>query len=837
MRLTRPTRFGARPPNPGATARAGALARPARLLPEMALALALAAVIAVLAPLYSVAVAPLPLPQPRELVSIGAGGVFNVLTGRVVASDALQSLFTGVAAYWGERAGWLASGRRLRVVEVTKGFFSTLEVKLAAGDGLAAAAPDAGGAVINYKLWRERAQKPLSGALGSIELDGRRYQLVGVAPPGFAFPAGTQVWISGPEGEPGPDPLTTSAVVFGRLRPGVTATKASAGLKIISRRVRAFGLGARPGPDIAPLHQALAGDRRPLLWSVWGACLILLLLACTNIAAVTLARGERQQGEYALRTALGASPARLVSGAVSRAIRPVAGGCVLGLVLGFLARNWAQVAMRRAFGAEPAADTLPTALVAVGAVALAIGAAAMAAALPAWRAAARQPGSGVGPGTGPPRRVLRAQMGLAGAQLALALILLAGAGMALVSAWRRLQYPLGFDARGLAMVQARPPQVPQLAHALQALAAARRFTPAIAAEMQLGSRDEITRDRGLNRAARQALLELPAVAGAASFYPAPFTPAVSPTLTIFLVNPDRVKPTAFPLAQTRYVSGGAFELLGLRLLGGRDFGPEDLERSQQAALAPPYAAGVTARPPVAVVVNAAFALRFWPRRRAVGQTFFAPFPCQVIGEVADARMSARQILPVPTVYQLSPAGDFSLLVRLRPAASFDRFAPAAARALAQLSPAMSPPVVTSLEDRIARASLAWRLLLWLLVGLAVVGLVAAGLGMYAGLEETMAARQREFAIRAALGARASHLYGLAARQAGFILAAALPAAALGAWLLSRGLTHSLYGLSGAPTGAFVVAAVVLAVLVIASSLAAARRVVTATRPAALLAES
>ncbi len=589
-----------------------------------------------------------------------------------------------------------------------------------------------------------------------------------------------------------------------------------------------FGLGGSGGPPLEPLRQFLTGDSGPALFSVWGAAIAVLLLACGTTASLELARGVRRKPEYAVRLALGATRFRLVYHAAMQSLVPVAAACAIGVGLAYGFGSWVRTLVRSQIGL--AAGPSPGWLGSAGLTVLLIGLVTLlCAAAPAWQAASVEPNRCLmmtGPGSASRRASLGAREFLSVAQVCLALVLLAAAGWLLRGTLGSMNRPRGFVPQGLAVISAQMPPVPELTAARRTLSAAMgHWTPAVAVQMTAGAEAEAVRDTALTSATQQALRALPGAAAIGTLDPEPFGKAPAAGLQIYTSDPakyDFVRSGIPPVVNAEYVSGNAFRMLGLRLLGGRTFRPSDLAQVEAAGVAVAGSGNSTTARPVPVVVNAAFAAEFWPGRSALGKSFFAPFPCYVIGVVSDARLDPNARRPAPTVYQMAAPGTFSFLVRLRPGAAFSTFAAGAVRAMARLNSAMTPAEVLSVPAEIHRASQAQRLLLYLLACFAGLGLVAAALGVSACAQELALARRTENAIRAALGASPGDLYAAAARNALRVALLAVPPGALGAWLLARGLTHVLGGASGPDWVVFSVSAVALAALVLIAHLRLAR---------------
>jgi putative ABC transport system permease protein len=807
--------------------------QPATLLAALLLAAGAAAVIALFGPVYSVLLARLPFPHPRELVSAGGIPVFNVYTAAFPQRRELTPIFSGIAAYWHAGTLGLSAGGQVDAAEVTSEFFSTIGVRPQLGKIPSRRQAGQPSALISYGLWRSRfagAWPPLAG----LRLNGRLYRVAGVMPKGFEFPFGTEAWEIAPTGGPGPGSSGKGLLVLGRLAPGVSLSTASERLAAITARTHGFGLIHARGARLQPLRELLAGGKRRLLWAVWAVAALFFLLACAGAASLAITRSIRHRREYAIRLALGASPARLRVQALGAILADAALGSAAGLALAWSLGPWVRQRLLSGLGTVAAAPPPGTPALAILAATLALLAAAICGLAAAWSATTVDPAPLLKPGAaGPVQR--RWQLSLiervAAAELvvATALVLL---GLSAVQAASNATSPLGFSAKALVVAQARVALPAALVAANNALPASPAgWTPALAARMQaLGQRERLRQGRIFGRA-RRALAALPGVAEVAELEPIPFGRHRPQPVSVYLRKPG-LGGEAYFRAGLVHVSGNAFAALGVPLLSGRDFSAADrdyVERALSASLR-------VGRWPrgyfMPVIVSRRLARRLWPDRSPLGLSFFAPMRCRVIGEVASYREGVSAG-PPQFFEQAFPSYNLSFLLRLRVKAPAAATAAAAAVALANAGSTVAGPAAESFSQRISGATAGLRLALDTLLGFAALSLAVAGAGVYLSSAEAAAAREREYAVRLALGASRRRIYMLALRRSIALVGAAAPAGIAAAWILSSGIVGTLRGFGAISWRGAPLTVLLLAALAIGAGMRSARRCAIAA-PADLL---
>ena len=597
-------------------------------------------------------------------------------------------------------------------------------------------------ALVSHRFWQARFGGSLDALGASVELDGRPSTIVGVLPDGFRFGS-----LDADVFEPHtlfPDWEARRLVrgrdswfVVGRLRPGVTVEEAQAEMGTIAGRLDAQMPAAERnrGVRVVPLTRHVVGARSRLaLWMLMAAVGCVLLIAAVNVANLWLARSLGRGREVALRAALGAGPARIVRQHLTESTTLALGAGVAGTLLAVvgldLVRALGSVEVARLDEVRLDARVLGWSLVLSVAMGMAVG---LAPAL-LWRRQLRGFGDAGGriAGGGTAARTVR--RALLVAEVALAIVLLVGAGL-LVRSWWQIE---GVD----------PGFRPERVLAMQVGA------PALMASAQRAD---------FYRRALERIESLPGVERAGFISDAFIGGSPERTLTT-----EREGEAVSARLQYRSdeVSEGLFQAFGTRLRGGRFFSLRDGPASPRVA-----------------IVNDALARRLWPGEDAVGRRLkrgpadsAGPW-LTVVGVVDDMRRQGLEREPVPQIFEpvaQNPSGAGFLLVRTARENPEDMAAAvqAAVRQLDRRAPLYG---VSTLETRL-RASYAPRSLQTsIVVGFAAVALLMAAIGIYGLMRYAVSTRTKEIAIRMAVGADKADIFrmvvgeGLALTGAGVVL--------------------------------------------------------------------
>nr|WP_228530589.1 MULTISPECIES: ABC transporter permease [Myxococcaceae] len=775
----------------------------------LTLALGIGANSALFSVLDAVLLRPLPYAQPSQLVSWQ--GNQSALDVEDFGAGAPSLASVGLYAEWPLDLVEGALPERVDGAMVTGGLFPTLGVPAALGRTLGPADDRAGAppvVVLSHALWRGRFASAPDILGRTLSLGGQAYTVVGVLPERFRLPEGeAEAFV--PARIVYPEGATARGAHFfypvARLRPGAELSRAQAEVDTVVGQLRE----AHPEEVkemryvLQSLHERVVGPVRPALLVLLGAVGLVLLVACSTFANLLLARASSRQHELAVRSALGASRGRLVVQLLIESVVLALAGAAAGLVLSLWGvdalRALAPEGMPGLAEARVDAATLGfTAGMALLTGLLAGLVPALQASHPALRATL---GEG-GPTQAGGRRAARARQALVGAQLALALMLLVGAGLLLRSLWRLQSVDLGFEPAGALSLRLDLPPARYPTQAQQ--------TPFL--------RGLLERTRALPGVASAGLVsELPLSGGRL-------------THNIVVEGLPPVAPGEEPSAEARTVSEDYVETAHIPLLRGRS-----LEASDDAAA------------PRVAVVSRAFVEQFLPGQDPLGRRVrWARGPADawmtIVGVVGDIRHRSPDKVEGAAVYVPFAQNDAPwkrwthLVVRGNGAVDVASLAPALQEQAAALDPLLPLTKARTLEQVVGAALADRRFQLALLGAFAVLALVLAGLGVYGVTAFLVTQRTREFGIRLALGAREGTVLGLVMRQALSVVATGCALGLVGAAALSGGLRAFLFGVQPLDPLTFAGLTLALAAVSLAASLLPAWRATRVDPALALRAE-
>ena len=673
---------------------------------------------------------------------------------------------------------------RVNVLQVSGNLFPMLGVRPQAGR-LLTEADEARSenrvAVLSDDLWHERFAGNRSVVGTSILVDGEKVTVVGIAPREFRIPRGGQVlraqlWT----------PLRFSDTqmaqrrsnflpLLGRLAPGATVAGAQRELdRLFDGIVNIYPQLRGEGIRVVPLtSDATAAVRTPLLL-VFGAVVMVLLIAATNVASLLLARGVQRRRETAIRSALGGSRWAVMRPVLMESAMLAFAGVVAGLLLA-----WAGV---RTIGTL-AAERLPQlaglsvdfrvigfALVLALLVALACGA------LPAWRSAAVDPQDALrdGRGGGSGRGQHRALATLVIVEVALSLVLMVGAGLVLKGFSRLVANDPGFDPAPVLTLEAT-----------------------VSPQAYPGANGTLTR---FLDPALAAIDQVPGVAGAGAIQLIPYD-NWGWNFNVRYEGQPADNPTQLPMVETRIVTPGFFAVTKQRLLSGRLLRQSDDDRPES---------------PYVVVVNQALVKRDFAGRDPIGARFYTGDTTfgTIVGVVSDIRNVGPITPPSPEMYSTfrqSANGFSSFPIMVRTSGKDPMAVLASVRAaIRRVDPTAAITRVMPMNDVIAKSVGRPRFYLTLLGTFAVVAVVLAVAGLYGVMSYAVARRTRELGIRNALGSSSSRILQLVAGQGLRLVGAGLLVGLAGAAALTRLLTGLLFGVSPLDAGTWIAACAVLA---------------------------
>jgi putative ABC transport system permease protein len=719
--------------------------------------------------------------------------------------------FESLAAYTSSEATLETAEdpERLTSALVTTNYFATLGVRPALGRtftaGEALQRPPAV-VMLGYETWQRRFNGDPRVVGRRVVVSGVPRTVVGVLPERFDHPSrDTQLWfpicsLTGCKavGELPADTLEWAnhyLFLVGRLRAGVSEASARREASALAARITRdhpgnFDASTPLVARIVSVRDQLVGTTRPYLVALLGSVGVVLLIVCANVANLLLARGEGRRREMAVRAALGASRARLVTQLLTEAaVLAIAGGA-LGLAFAW----WGTRGLLSLAPASlPRADAIRLDWPVVAfcfAVSLAAGL--LFGMVPALRAAREAPGESLkasGKGVAARGSTGRTRRTLVIAELALAMVLLSGAGMLLRSLLYLHDQDMGFRPEGVLTANV----------SLSAAA----FDDARTVQYY-----------------EQLMTRVRAIPGVTSAGAARWLPVVDQGGTWDIaVEGKTYAPAQAPGATPQEITPGYLDAMGLRLVAGRDFTAED-----------------RAGAPLVAIVSQSFARRIWPGDDPLGRRFRLGGRdttwVRVVGVVRDIRARGFTDTPEPTMYfphaQVPQSGYFvprsmSLVVRtsVAPLAVANPVR-AAVRAMGAGVPVSK---VQTLEAVVAVSTANRRFSTALIAGFATLALVLAGIGTFGVIAYSVSERTFEIGVRMALGADRGRILALVVGEGARMAAVGIAAGVLGSALLAHAIRTLLVGLPLVDPATMLAVGALLATVALSAALMAARRAV------------
>jgi predicted permease len=782
----------------------------------LTLALGIGANSAIFSVVNGVLLKPLPFPQPEQLLRIYQVESVNGTTvpGEISAVNlddwrARRNRLATVSGYMyregqsGTDLTGIGEPQRINTTFIEPGFWTTLGVRPQLGrvprDEEMVRGSNDKLVVLGHEFW-QRQFGGASSVIGQrITLGGASYEIVGVMPAGFRFPSPTvQMYIPystiPDDAIPRTRPVRSLAGIA-RMKPGVTLGQATAELNGIARGLAEQYPENRnlAAATAVSLQESIVGKVQTSLFVLLGAVGFVLLIASVNLASLLLARASARERELAIRAALGAERIRLVRQLFTESLVLAVAGGALGLVV---AQLGARALLVLAAGQLPRADDVgldASVLMFTAGVAILTGV--VFGLVPAIRASRPELQHSLREGTrGSTRGMGRLRSGLVVAEVALAMILVIGAGLMTRSFIKLLQVDLGF----------RPEQ-------------------RVAVNFSISTARHQTTEAMLNvyRGVLDKVRSVPGVIAAGVIRDLPFrgegetfrflTPSITP-------GPGGERPQATLM----FTSEGFFEAMGIPLLAGRDLSRQDRRGS-----------------PLVFVINQAFAKKYFPNQNAVGQWLTAGDTTRypIVGVVGDVRQTAVDEAPVPrayvSVYQITRV-RMNLVARTRedPTVMIKRIHDA----IRSVDPLQTITASYPLDQAIGEAVARPRLLVVLLGLFGAMGLVLGALGIYGVLAYLVTQRTREIGVRVALGAQTSDVLRMVLGSGLRLAAIGVGLGLVGALLLTRLMQGVLYGVTATDPLTFGLVAVGLLVVAGFASWIPARRAVRVDPLVALRAE-
>jgi putative ABC transport system permease protein len=690
----------------------------------------------------------------------------------------------------------------LQAQSISAGLFEILGVRPALGRGFSAAenVPGTTAVVISDRLWRRRFGSDRTILQRAIVSQGTPYTVIGVMPPGFSFlDKSVDIWLPIGFTAQSRTPRGRSLMVVGRLKPGVAVERAQLDMTQVSAQLTRIFPDFNTGwtSRVVALREQLTGDVRPALIVLAAAVAFVLLIACANVANLLLARATARQRELAVRAALGAGRARLVRQLLAESVVLSGIGGLAGLLLAWWALGFLRAVVAERLPVqrlEMVGIDLPVLLFTLGAslvCGLVFGV------VPALTAAGASLTDSLKEGgrSGSASRGNRARSAFAIVEVALALVLLAGAGLLVRSFVRLLDQDPGFDPARTVTMRITLPQARYGGEGQRAQFLVRFF-------------EQVDAIPGVEASGAISFLPLTGLAAATSME---------------IVGKPLPPKGQEPVADVRVIAHDYLGTMGIPLLKGRLFNEQD-------------AADARGR----VVINETMALRHWPGEDPIGKRVRISWDNQedeVIGVVGDVRHYGLDVESRAMTYwpfARNPYGTMTVTVRTAGDAS--RVVKSIVGLVRQLDPELVVANIRTMDEVVSNSIAERRLTMLLLTIFAGTALLLAAVGIYGVIAYGVTQRTQEIGIRMALGAERGDVLRMVLKQAlGLVLGGILIGGAF-ALLLTRLMEGLLFQVEPGDPLTFAVVSAALAVVALVASYIPGRRATRVDPVIALRAE-
>lgn len=747
----------------------------------MTLALGIGANTAMFSVINTVLLRPLPYPNPDRLVWMNESGdeVANRMLSypNFVDWRTRNHTFEAMSTYrtWRVTLTGVDQPTSLNAGMVAADYFRVMGVLPVRGRVFTAEDDRPGAApvtIISYAFWQKYFAGDKSVVGRTIVLDDSAFTVIGVMPEDFAHQGPPPIWLPiGPMNWNQRD-VRIGGNVIGRLKPGVTIEQARADINAVARQLAQEHPTANAGANrvnVLSLQQRLTGDVRTPLWILFGAVGLVLLIACGNLANLMLARAVTRRREFAIRAAMGATRVRVIRQLLVESLLLA----LLGGVAGLIVASWSMAMLTKvAREIVPRLDHLQLNYrVLTFNLVVSIASGIIFGLAPAWRFSKpdlqetlKDNNSGSGE-----RQGKRLRGGLVIAEIALATILLAGAGLLIRSLIQLANSNVGFDSQNVLTFDLN-------------VARSRYAGKGELARFQQQVLDRVSALPGVESASMS--VELP---GFGSGW----------TNDILPEGHEPLKPGELINVDWAIVSRNYFRTMRIPILRGRTFtSDEDAEGK-----------------PV-VLVDENLARKFWPNQDAIGKhiKYDSATPHEVIGIVKEVGIYGSDAKPLIKIYTpLGRAAPRGMILSVRGMTSDSSLlAPAITNSIHALDKDLPVSELATFDQILSRDASPRRLNTGLLSLLALLALLLAAIGIYGVLAYSVAQRTREVGVRMALGAARSDVLRLFVGQGMKLVLVGLAIGLLGSFAVTRLMTSLLFGVK--PTDAITFISVAVALL-------------------------
>jgi putative ABC transport system permease protein len=734
----------------------------------LTLALGIGANTAIFSVVNAVLLRPLAYRDPARLVTVLHEGWKPVAPANFLDWREQSRSFESIAAAqsWNLTMTGQGQPEQLNVLQTSAEMFHVLGVDAALGRTYTAGEDQPGRehvVVISHGFWQRRFGGSPDVVGRQVTLDGEPYTVVGVMPPDFQFApfwaTHAEAWLPLNLGQRVTDRRGQSLRVFARLKSGVTQEQAQAEMETINKRLEEQYPRANEGLTVSvdPLHEKVVGKSRPALLVILGAVGFVLLIACANVANLTLAKAASRRKEIAVRIALGAGRWRVIRQLLTESLMLSLAGGGTGLLLAY----WSNTAL-----ASLGPDTLPRvrtvgldANVLLFTLGLSVLVGLLFGLAPALRSVKTDLIESLkdrARGSSPDRRHERVRQLLVVGEIAVSLVLLVGGGLMMRSFLRLTSVEPGFDPRGV-LTATVPLSGPRYSTDEQRAAFFQQLTT--------------------------KLSSLPGVKSASAINHIPLGGDVW-TFGFTVEGRPAPPPAERPSAVYRVMRPEYFRTMGATLLKGRDFTERD-----------------DAFSPGVVIVNEALARRQWPGEEPLGKRITlnseGTKQREVVGVVRDLKQGEWASEPKPEMYlpHSQDASPRSMTLVIRASSDLSELGPEVRREVWAIDKDLPVSQVTGMEDVVAE-SVGQQRFNTLLIGVfAATALILAAVGIYGVMSHTVAQRTHEIGVRMALGARGRDVLGMIIRQGLLLTLFGLALGLVGALALTRMMNSILYEVS------------------------------------------
>jgi len=778
-----------------------------------ALAIGIGANTAIFAVVDTLLIQPLPYKDPDRLAIVWEHNLPRDRRNNVVSPGnylhwrEMNSVFAEMSIVsMTFRAAYTGDGEpeevRQQVVNAT--LFPMLGVNAALGRVFTAEEdrPNAGGFVLlSDRFWRRRFGADPNVVNRIIRLSGNPFTVVGVMPPGFSIlDKNVDIWVPAGFSAEARTPQGRWTMVVARLKDGVTLPRAQEDMTRVASELTSMFPNFDTGwtARVVPLKEQLTGDVRPALLVLLGAVGFVLLIACANVANLLLARATTRHRELAVRAALGADRARLVRQLLSESLLLAVIGGAAGLALAW----WALNSIRTVVAANLSIERLEfvgiNGWILLFACVAAVGSGLLFGVIPAFTAAGISLTDALREGgrTGTARRGRRVRQGLVIVEMALALVLLVGAGLLVRSFQSLMRVKPGFDPSNTLTMRVTLP-----------FGTYKRDAQSIEFFDRLFQRIDAL--PGVQAAGGVSFLPLNGLGAATSFS---------------IEGQEKPRAGEEPVSEVKVVTHDYFKAMGIPLLRGRLFDGRDTAPNTRR-----------------VIVSEALVKKYFGNRDPIGQRIVLSWnnqgPDEIVGVVGDVHSVSLETEPLGASYL--PPARFAypfLSVAVRTSSAGPSIVPSVVNAVHQLDPNIPVSEIRPMSEVIEVSTTERRLTMVSLIIFSVVALVLASVGIYGVISYSVSQRTQEIGIRMALGAQRRDLLRMVVGNAMLLAFTGITLGAAGAFMLTRLMTKLLFSVEPQDPVTFAVVATVLAFVAALASYVPGRRATRVDPVVALRAE-